>query len=224
VAREAAQTRDGIEIGVARIEREGRRVIDIEQNRVDVARHRVNRARLAPHDGEEVGVHESCARVIHQSAAHREQPTVVPADDFGQGIDDRERADARVVEGGHGRVAEPEPADDDAERPLAGHGSQPEPGEFFFSNREKARHEVLIAELHFEDVGVDDGLVTSTQRELAHGRLLMGELVEAEHQAMRIIFLLTNSSMPRVPSSRPEPERLMPPKGSSGLSASTQLT
>ena len=29
---------------------------------------------------------------------------------------------------------------------------------------------------------------------------------------MRIIFLLTNSSMPNLPSSRPKPERLMPPK------------
>ncbi len=43
-------------------------------------------------------------------------------------------------------------------------------------------------------------------------------------QALRINFLLTNSSAPKRPSSRPKPERLKPPKGSSGLSAPTRLT
>ena len=35
-------------------------------------------------------------------------------------------------------------------------------------------------------------------------------------QALRINFLLTNSSAPKRPSSRPKPERLKPPKGSRG--------
>ncbi len=43
-------------------------------------------------------------------------------------------------------------------------------------------------------------------------------------QPIRIIFLLTNSSAPKRPSSRPEPERLTPPKGSSAPSASTTFT
>gem|GEM_PF-4530584 len=42
--------------------------------------------------------------------------------------------------------------------------------------------------------------------------------------AARISFLLTNSSAPKLPSSRPKPERLKPPKGSSGASAPTRLT
>ena len=40
----------------------------------------------------------------------------------------------------------------------------------------------------------------------------------------RMSFLLTNSSAPHRPSSRPEPERFTPPKGSSGLSAPTMFT
>jgi SAM-dependent methyltransferase len=42
--------------------------------------------------------------------------------------------------------------------------------------------------------------------------------------AARISFLLTNSSAPKRPSSRPKPERLKPPKGSSAESAPTRLT
>ena len=41
---------------------------------------------------------------------------------------------------------------------------------------------------------------------------------------MRINFLLTNSSMPKRPSSRPKPERLIPPNGNSTPSAPTALT
>ena len=40
----------------------------------------------------------------------------------------------------------------------------------------------------------------------------------------RISFLLTNSSMPYLPSSRPKPERLTPPNGSSAPSRPTPLT
>src|SRR6476620_8457536 len=43
-------------------------------------------------------------------------------------------------------------------------------------------------------------------------------------QPTRISFLLTNSSAPYLPSSRPEPERLTPPNGSSAPSAPTMLT
>ena len=41
---------------------------------------------------------------------------------------------------------------------------------------------------------------------------------------VRISFLLTNSSMPKRPSSRPKPERFTPPNGSSTPSAPTPLT
>ncbi len=149
----------------------------------------------------------------------------MPRDDGGQGIHDRHRRDARIAQGGRSGVSEPEPAHNDVEPPAArGHGGEAEITQGLLGHREEARHEVLVAELDLEDVAPDHGLVTPPKSELAHGRLLMGEFLEAEHQAMRIIFLLTNSSIPSVPSSRPEPERLMPPKGSSGLSASTQLT
>ena len=46
----------------------------------------------------------------------------------------------------------------------------------------------------------------------------------AHRHPIRISFLLTNSSMPNRPSSRPKPERLTPPNGSSMLSAPTMLT
>lgn len=42
--------------------------------------------------------------------------------------------------------------------------------------------------------------------------------------AMRMSFLLTNSSMPNRPSSRPKPERFTPPNGSSTPSIPTALT
>ena len=41
---------------------------------------------------------------------------------------------------------------------------------------------------------------------------------------MRMSFLLTNSSMPNLPSSRPKPDRFTPPNGSSAPSAPTALT
>jgi hypothetical protein len=43
-------------------------------------------------------------------------------------------------------------------------------------------------------------------------------------QPMRMSFLFTNSSMPNLPSSRPNPDRFTPPNGSSALSAPTKLT
>ncbi len=43
-------------------------------------------------------------------------------------------------------------------------------------------------------------------------------------ETVRISFLLTNSSMPKRPSSRPKPDRFTPPKGSSTPSAPTALT
>jgi hypothetical protein len=43
-------------------------------------------------------------------------------------------------------------------------------------------------------------------------------------QPTRISFLLTNSSAPYLPSSRPEPDRLTPPNGSSAPSAPTIFT
>src|SRR6185503_450082 len=43
-------------------------------------------------------------------------------------------------------------------------------------------------------------------------------------QPTRISFLLTNSSAPYFPSSRPQPDRLTPPNGSSAPSAPTMLT
>ncbi len=43
-------------------------------------------------------------------------------------------------------------------------------------------------------------------------------------QPMRMSFLLTNSSAPKGPSSRPNPLALTPPNGSSGLSAPTMFT
>ena len=62
------------------------------------------------------------------------------------------------------------------------------------------------------------------ERESLRIPVLIFEQRRCRTQPMRIIFLLTNSSAPKRPSSRPEPERLTPPKGSSAPSAPTTLT
>jgi len=50
------------------------------------------------------------------------------------------------------------------------------------------------------------------------------EILESLVQLTRMSFLFTNSSIPYLPSSRPKPERLTPPNGSSTPSAPTALT
>src|SRR4051794_7358339 len=49
-------------------------------------------------------------------------------------------------------------------------------------------------------------------------------IAPAPYFATRISFLLTNSSIPYGPSSRPKPERLTPPNGSSAPSRREPLT
>ena len=61
-------------------------------------------------------------------------------------------------------------------------------------------------------------------RRAGRGSAFPAQPARRSGQPTRISFLLTNSSAPYLPSSRPEPERLTPPNGSSAPSAPTMLT
>ena len=82
--------------------------------------------------------------------------------------------------------------------------------------------EVHVAEVVFvaEDVGQDrDALAVrdETHRDAGHG-LLMGTPASISRgfpQAFQTVLRLQNSRMPSAASSRPNPERLIPPNGSS---------
>ena len=78
---------------------------------------------------------------------------------------------------------------------------------------------------HFDDTG-PPGALGSVQG-LVRRRIYSPRAIAPPRpiaQPTRMSFLLTNSSAPKRPSSRPNPERLTPPKGSSALSAPTALT
>ncbi|GAB3855573.1 hypothetical protein GCM10027610_089080 [Dactylosporangium cerinum] len=122
-------------------------------------------------------MHEPAARVVRQRARQRQQAAPVPADDRVQVVDDQQRLDPRVFEGGVGGVAEAEPADDDLER-TAGQRGQSQRREGDLSDGEEAGHEVFVAELHLVHLDLEGRIPPTAEADLADRGLLPVELFE----------------------------------------------
>ncbi len=167
----------GVERRVARVQHVPRGVVDVDQQHVVRRRAAVERRARADRR-EEVGRDEAGPGVAGQRPRAREQAALVPADDRGQCLDDRQRGDPVVLEGGECRAPQPEPADEHVEAGARVRG-QAEPGELDLGDREEARHEVLLAQPHLEHVHVEHRLAAPPQRDLAHRRRLPVELLEA---------------------------------------------
>lgn len=78
-----------------------------------------------------------------------------PIDHGGELLDDDEIGDARIFEGGAGRIAKPQTADEDIEL-VAIDARQRERGKLFLAARKLARHEKIVAQLHFENILLAD--------------------------------------------------------------------
>ena len=80
--------------------------------------------------------------------AQRDQAALVPFDHRRQRIDDQQRCDFAVFQRRRGRVAEPEPADDDIPVRAFQFG-QSQVRQRLFHLMEQTRHQKRVAQLHF---------------------------------------------------------------------------
>ena len=183
-----AQPRGRVQIAVAVGEPVARRVVDVDQDRV-VARA-VGR-RLGAHEREEVVLDEHRARVVDQLGRDRQQLAPCQSMTAGSVSTTVSVATRGSCERGHRRVAEPEAADEHVQL-VAVDDAETAPRELLLGDREQARHQVLVAELHLVHVDVEHRLVPSPQRQLPHRGGLEIELLEpgahvvraaAEHRA-----------------------------------------
>ncbi len=151
-------------------------MVDVEQDHVVPLRD-LGAEPARPHSSEEVAVQEPGPRVLGQADRVRQQLTLVPVDDLGDGVDDGQRPHPGVVESGVSGVAEPEATDEYVEVAAVGL-RQAQPGELDLGDGEQAGHEVLVPELDLVHVDLQRRLHASAQADLAHRRLAPVELLE----------------------------------------------
>ncbi len=120
-----------------------------------------------------------------QNVADREQAAPVPVDDGGEELDRAQRPHPDVVEHGDRGVAQTEAADHDIDSAATRHGGEAEAGERDLRRVEPTRHEVLVVELHLEDVAADLGHAPSPKADLADWRRLRVELFEHRRRGQR---------------------------------------
>jgi hypothetical protein len=115
---------------------------------------------------------------VGHGGGSREQSALVPVDYGVERVDHPDRAHARVGERRGGGARETEAADDDVEG-LVRQLREGEVRELFLRDREGARHQVLLAEEHLEDVVTEHGIEPSAQTNVAARRAVEVELFEA---------------------------------------------
>ena len=107
----------------------------------------------------------------------RDEAGTVPVDDGGEGVDDKEAADAGIAEGGAGGVAESESANDDVEGGV--HFREAEVGKGNFDVGEEAGHEEFLTEFDLVDfLIVEHWDLPTTERNGAEGRVGVSEFFE----------------------------------------------
>ena len=100
----------------------------------------------------------------------------MPIDHGLEKVYDEYVADVLVLQRLGGRIAEPEPANDDVEG--AAKRFQSETRQLPLAFGEEARHQVVITELHLVNLkAVEQRLRSHTKRKLAEGRFLISEFV-----------------------------------------------
>lgn len=103
----------------------------------------------------------------------------MPVDDFGERVDHRQCPQPWIVQDGLGGVTESESADGYVQLGVRQFG-QGEFRERDLAGGEEAGHEELVAELHLVHVLPRDRVAAPTQTDLADGRRLPVDLLEAQ--------------------------------------------
>ena len=118
-----------VKSGVLRIEQKVGGMIDVHEHCIKCAgRGGRVKARFGSREREEVALNEAAPGIAGQFGAERHQPFRMPVDHSLQGLDDDQRGDLPVLQHGLGRVAEPQPPNDDVKSRF-GKSRQPQPGQ-----------------------------------------------------------------------------------------------
>jgi hypothetical protein len=86
----------------------------------------------------------------------------MPFDHSFQRLDDKKRGDFLVLQHGLGRVAEPQPPNDDV-KSMLGKFRQPQPGQSDLRCREQTRHQKFVAKFDLKDIHTELQLATPAQ-------------------------------------------------------------
>ena len=159
------------------MEHAARSVVDVHEHRVIPARCLRTEAGTLRDHREEIPVDQVASRICGELAREREQMALVPLDDHIQRFDHVHRAHSGVLQDRSCRVAEPEPAYDDIEV-ATDNFCEREAGEVDLGNREQARHEELIAELHFVHIDLERRFQSSPHADLTNRCLTPVDLLE----------------------------------------------
>ena len=176
VVAELGEAGVGIEAAVGVVEAGVGGVVDVEEDEV-VAGGGVGGG--AADALEEVVVDEGAAGFVDQSVGGGDEAVAVPGDDGFEVFDDVDAADAVVVEGGDGGVAEAEAADEDVAGLIVVEGLEWKLGEGGLALVDDAGHEELAVEGDLVDgCAAERGGAADAEDQLAHGGGLAVELLE----------------------------------------------
>ncbi|MFC6658836.1 hypothetical protein ACFQEX_26900 [Roseibium salinum] len=133
-----------------------------------------------------VAVNEPASAVCRKLLAERQQALLMPFDNRRQGVDDQHRAHIRRLECSGRRVAEPEPADDDAKIRF-GQCLQRNAPESYLRDGKLGRHQEFVVELDLVDVFAGAEVTAAAEHKRAQFRDLIIEFCKQGGQA--IVFL-----------------------------------
>ena len=148
-------------------------VVDIQEDRVEEASRCVGIESLFGIGGqrEEIAMDKSVARIGGELGAERHQALFVPFDDGRHEINDEERAQGGMLEGGARCVSEAEATDDDVEMRLV-EQSQSKVREGDFDFVKQAGHEEGVTEFHLKNLKiVEFRHAPAAESQLSKGRL-----------------------------------------------------
>ena len=176
-----------VERRIGRVQHVGRRMVDVEQDRVEAARRmvRVEAGFRRSRHREKIAMDEAAARIRRQQLAERQEALLVPFDDRLHGVDHQHRGDLRVLERGGGGVAEPQPADHDLQFGQI-EFIERQAGKSLFRSRELRRHEEVVIELDLVDVAALGKVLPAPQHERAERCHLVVQFLEKPaHECIR---------------------------------------
>ncbi len=168
----------GVQVGVAWAEHMARRVVDVEEDRVETGGPVTFGIWFAAHHREEVVVDQPRPRVGGERVGDGQQTILMPPDHGTERVDDGQRPDPLVGKHRLGGIAEPQSTYQDVELPAVDR-TETEVGQLDLGRGEQARHQVLVVELDLEHVGVDGRVVALAQTDRPDRRLLPGKLLKA---------------------------------------------
>lgn len=176
--RQLAQTRWGIKAAMPRMQEIARRVIDIEEDRVETPLRGTGiKASFRCGESKEIRVDEATPWILSQSRSERNQTALVPIDHCLQRIDYDQLAHGRMLQCSDRSIAEAKAADDHIVARLASPGAGVQRGKTQISQRdfdfmEQAGHQKRLAKFHFENLQIiQHSHATPAQRKIAQRSL-----------------------------------------------------